>query len=272
MKHTRLPLIAAQLGVAALIASIGIAAPAYADSETSQLVANPTRYIDHSGVVHYQFDPVELPGAIVRVDAGTSTDGSCQFTGTGSGSAKDAPTIEVGSELTFDPATCTRQIAVGKYELSNAPASVLATLNIPKGMITDSVIDTAASAQAALSNWYGMMNARVQDPIGIHVSETEAEHTWNSGGVVSHHNRWGWYSPTGWSRTSSSTLNTSIATNTRGTFQNIIFCNPFAATYTNHSRTEFRGYTSGLWDWCYTMSKSGDCAELLSYHYSVIAP
>lgn len=48
-------------------------------------------------------------------------------------------------------------------------------------------------------------------------------------------------------------VNTTSYTNTRANFTNTLFCNPFASTYTNHS-------------------KSGDCASLLSSGYYLDTP
>lgn len=273
MQTHRAAIFIAQASALALVASLALAAPALADEGGSAPPANDRTFIDEVGVVHYLFDPAQLPGAILQTDVGASRDtGSCEFTASGSGRADGVPQLEVAMEHTFDPATCTRELAVARYDLSAVPQVVLDYLELPEGSEIDENFEEGASSTARLANWFGRMNARVQDPIGIHVSSTTAEHTWNSGGLVAHNNVWGWYTPTGWSRTSSSVINTPTVTNTRGTFQNVAFCNPFAATNTNHSRTEFRGYTSGLWDWGYTMAKSGDCAELLSYHYSVITP
>lgn len=253
------------------LGTLSFAAPAIAAEP--QPTRNDSTYVDADGVVHFQFDPEILPGAQLVTQAGSATlTASCVFTGEGHGMADGEAMLEVGIEVRFDPASCTRDLAISRYPLGNVPASVARYLELPAGSEIEGRIEAEGGTAAPQATWYGSINARVQDLVGIHVSSTTAQHSWNSGGAVVHGNRWGWYSPSGWWRTSASTLNTVTATNTLGTFQNAAFCNPWASTYTNHYRTEFRGYPSGLWDWGYALDRSGDCSGLLSYHYSATTP
>jgi hypothetical protein len=272
---------AALVSAAALVLTFGVTpavAVAPGDSHGSPsstgAAAVERTYVDGSGVVHYKFDPSTMPGMTVRKEVGVRGEGaSCKFDGGGSGAATESgPSIEVGAEITFDPKTCGRQLAVAKYRLDEAPDEVLSTLEVPEGMTTKTLAETGPESAALLANWYGSINARVQDPVGIHVTSTTSEHTWNTGGAVAHGNWVGWYAPTGWQHVSSEASNSATSTNTKGFFVNVPFCNVSAPTYSNHSRTEFRGYTSGAWDWGYAMYKWGDCDYLLSYHYSVVTP
>ncbi|WP_448062007.1 hypothetical protein [Cellulomonas hominis] len=249
--------------------------PATSPADTPESVA--ATYVDASGIVRYKFDTDEIPGATVRLETGNSSvDGTCSFSSSGKGSAltSGGPRLEVGAELSFDPDTCVREVAVASYPLDAAPAELLAEVDTPAALTSEHVSQTfkGTGAVGVLATWSGSLNARVQDPVGIHVSRTEAARTWNSSGGATNTNGWGWYTPSGWTRLTYSTANTSTATNTKGTFMNLIFCNPFGETHTNHSRTEFRGYTSGAWDWGYDMTKSGDCSALLSYHYTAVTP
>ncbi|MDM4764397.1 hypothetical protein QT381_15460 [Galbitalea sp. SE-J8] len=253
---------------AALVLTAGVA-PASADTEVVT-----EAYIDASGVVHYPFDPAALPGASIVTQNGlTSRVGDCSFNATGSDSASEGPTLTVGQEVTFDPATCTRELALVTYPLSDVPAVVSATLEPEDGWVQEEATASSGEVSGRATTWFASLNARVQDPVGIHVSSTTTERTWSSTGTWNNVHRWGWYTPTGWSRLSNSQVDTSTVGDTLGTFRNVAFCNPFAATDTNHSRTRLQtSSASGGVTWGYTMNKSGDCSELLSYHYSLITP
>ena len=76
----------------------------------------------YAGVYHYAYDPAERPGADVHDERGVaSTDGTCSFTGEGTG---DSTTVTVVDEVTFDPATCTRELSIAVYDADAVPAAV----------------------------------------------------------------------------------------------------------------------------------------------------
>lgn len=127
-----------------------------------------------------------------------------------------------------------------------------------------------ASDAARVETWYVTLKAQLKDPINIITSETVAAHTWNIVGGVDHGNTWGWYAPTGWASLTRTVINTPLVTNTRGTFQNVAFCNPFLSTDVNHSITEVEGGPGPSYNWIFSIEKSGDCADLLSRHYVLI--
>ena len=134
--------------------------------------------------------------------------------------------------------------------------------------------DNTNAAEHALG---GVLNARTiltdNDANILRFSDVlQASLGWGPSGATYHWNGYYYLSGTGWSMTWWSPVNTSYYTNTRANFKNTLFCNPFASTYTYHSRDEFRGYTSGSWYWYWTHSKSGDCASLLSSTYYLDTP
>lgn len=230
-------------------------------------------YKDSDGVVHYPWDRKSLPNAHMINEVGVKTqNGDCVFEGSGSTeSATGKPSLTIGQEVAFAPETCERQVAVATYALDDMPSVVQSHLERDAELTMES--STASSDLAATrSSWYARINARVQDPIGISVSSTTTERTWDSRGFWSNDHKWGWYSPTGWVRTSQSQVDNYSVADTRATFQNWAFCNPWAATDTNHSRTRLVTNTSGGVNWSYKMHKSGDCSSLLSYHYSLVMP
>jgi len=246
------------------------AVPAHADSSEPPDV--PKTYTDGAGVVHYAFDPDWLPGADVVVSRGAvSKSAGCVIAASGSGAVEGEGTVTVGRELTFDPATCTVQMAVASYPADETPAVVLERFG-PTGDLEHAEESSGEGVGARATTWNGFINVFYNDPVSIRVNMTGASHTWSSAGAVSHYNTWDWFSASGWYRDAYSTGNTSTATNTKATFRNTLFCNPVANTYTYHNRTEFRGYTNGTWDWGWNTTKSGDCASLLSAGYYVQTP
>lgn len=237
------------------------------------------------GVVHYPFDPSRLPEYSVRTLIGTrENDGSCTFTESGSGSMAEnarsgGPKLTVSTEITFEPATCRSEFAVATYLAGEVPAPVAEDRALVDGLASEgtasglTVDGSGESPDAAASyTWYGALNGVYKNPILATVTKTEASLGWGPSGATYHWNGYYYLSGTGWSMTWWSPVNTSYYTNTRANFKNTLFCNPFASTYTYHSRDEFRGYTSGSWYWYWTHSKSGDCASLLSSTYYLDTP
>lgn len=264
------------LGVASLalvVSALVSGPPAFSGGEVLPNVDKT--YIDESGVIHYTFDPESMPGATLsRETTDLLSDGSCDLTASGGASGKAGdPTITVGSEISFDPDTCERLMATASYPLDRAPQSVLDTLTPTDGTRVDS--EHLSGGFHPNATWFGKLKAYIEDPIQIDVSSTTSEHTWNSSGGESHNHRWGWYTPSGWSRTDYSAINGSYYTDTTGWFTNLVFCNPFLDTQTFHRQTIFRGYTNGTWSWDYSMNKGGgdgDCSYLLNYRYTAVTP
>lgn len=222
-------------------------------------------YVGDDGIVHYAYDPADRPGAILRSEAGVARDGGCAFIGQGSAPGADE-TLLVVDEVLYDPSTCTRTVSVAKYESGNVPAVVLK--GIASNLETTSTQRTGGSALLATS-WTKKLTIWVADLVGIHVSETSTKRTWNSSGGYSGIHTRGTYTPTGWTITKYTPIDTSTYSDTIAQFQNVAFCNPVAATYSNHNKTRIVTNTGGGSTWSYSMYKWGDCAELLSYHYVV---
>jgi len=259
--------ITAGLGVASLLAFafLGVSSPAMAD-DGPQFVAET--YTDDAGVYHYAYDPAERPGADVDDEQGVaSADGTCSFAGEGTG---DSATVTVVDEVTFDPATCTRELSIAIYDADAVPAAVQEDLGTQEGVEYAQAQESSSGDDVApQASWTQKLSAWVGDPVGIHVTETNITRTWQSTGAWHNDYHWGWYSPTGWSRTAHSTVGTATVGDTIGSFKNTAFCNPFAATYSEHYKTRLTTSTSGSWNWSYSMNKSGDCSSLLSYHYAL---
>lgn len=255
-------LLAGALGVAAAPVMARADGPPAARGETA---------IDEHGVVHYRFNPVELPGARATSEMGSREDGVCLFVGSGRGAARGlgVARLTVMRELSFDPATCRRELAIARYPSDGVPRPVAEEFDL---VISPAEKSSGVEAEAVAAYWQGVLDTQVRDPPGIVVSRTKATHRWWTSGAVAHGNNWYWFEPSGWSRTSHSATNNSLLTDVRGKFKNTWFCDPNLSTYTNHSKTEFVGYNNGTYDWSYKMSKSGDCSSLLNYNYGVWTP
>lgn len=241
--------------------------------------ANPHAYIDAQGVTHYAFDPESMPGNSTRMQQGVrESDGSCTFTLGGSGSAAanartGGPKVTVGTETTYDPSLCLRQLAEATYLANEVPAAAVERFASASAMgSSGGEPGRGLLGSAATTYWYGALNGVYSDPIPAVVTRTESSLGWTSAGATYHWNGYYYLSGTGWSMTYYSPVNSSTSTNTRANFKNTAFCNPLLSTYTNHTRDEFRGYADGTWDWGWTSSKSGDCASLLSSGYYLETP
>ncbi len=138
-------------------------------------------YVDESGVVHYPFDPDALPGFTVSEEMGKVTKSGCAFASEAEGDAGQASgTVTVGDEVTFDPATCTREVAAATYPLSEVPDVVAERIRVDE-QATESA-GAPGDGIGVQATWTAKLNARIQDPLGIHVSSTTIERTWRSDG------------------------------------------------------------------------------------------
>lgn len=253
--------------IAAAVSLVGVSVAAAAPSVAmAQAVAET--YIDSNGVFHYAYAPVERPGAVLETDIGLfAKDGSCLFRGAGVGVTGDQRVVIV-DEVSFDPASCSRTLSVATYPLDAVPDRVRRSLQPQAGTLETSTSSSGSMAVAALvTSWSQKLSTWVGDPVGIHVSETKIQRSWNSAGGWNNVHNWGWYSPTGWSKTAQSQIDSLTLGDTRGTFVNWAFCNPFASTTDTHYETRLTTSVFGDWSWSYSMVKSGDCSDLLSYHY-----
>jgi hypothetical protein len=265
------------LGVMALLATSGGEALAVAPQPVAET------YEDAAGVIRYEFDPAELPSASVVSQVGRRImTGGCTFTEEGAGPrSRGGAIISVARELSFDPASCRRELAVADYPVAVAPEAVRR-----RAAAGDTV--TASAARAGRSgrrvtarssaSYSGSLKVNVEDPPQIDVTTTKASVTWNAGGTVTsstHNAHWGWYSPSGWQRTNawwSYDRNSSRAyTNVYGKYKNPVFCFTID-TWTEHKKTWFEGRPYGGWYWSYSVDKWGGCTALLSYERIVVHP
>jgi hypothetical protein len=260
--------------VAVALAALGGTA---SNALSATATAQPATYEDAEGVVHYAFDPATVPGSTVSTQRGErSLVGGCKFTDEDSGAKADprGPWVSIATELSFDPRACTRDLAVASYRLASAPAVVQARLQSSGGASAQS-----SGVQAAAYSYNGSLKVNVEDPPQIDVTSTTGRVQWNaSSSCVSsayHNAYWGWYSPSGWSRTNASwsyNRNCSRAyTNTYGKYRNGAFCATID-TWTEHKKTWFEGRPRGGWYWSYSVDKWGGCTWLLHYEYIVTHP
>lgn len=266
---------ASAIALLAAVLAFGFGSPALASVESPDLPQVDKTYVAENGVIHYQYDPADRPGAQMEVQQGIALRGGavCGFNASGGGSGASGY-LTIVDEVSFDPGSCVRTLSVAVYPAGNIPDVVARELEPQAGMAYDTATESgnlpASKADAAvLATWYQRLSAWVGDPIGIHVSETKIGRTWSSSGSWSNNYEWGWYSPTGWYRTSQNTTGTSTIGDTRGSFENWAFGAQNERTNTYHTKTMLTTSSSGAWTWGYTMNKTGEGADsLLSYHYA----
>lgn len=254
-----------------------LAAPAVASGAAPAPVAGD--YQDAAGVIHYAYDPAQYPGATVVAQAGTRTSGGCTFTESGSGARAAGARVSIATELTFDPRTCTRELATASYAAAAAPAAVREQMEAQPG--TDAVARSAkARARAAVVVYVGALRVNVELPSQIDVSSTRSTVHWS--GTAScvnssdHNAYWHWYTLGGWGRDSYSWSHGRTCarayTNTWGKFSSGSYCWPLGTTRTDHQKTWFEGRPGGGWYWTYNVDKSGPCSGLLHYDRIITTP
>lgn len=248
-----------------LVITALIAGGAPATAGTLPLVTKT--YVDKAGVVHYVYDPAKRPGASFRSEGGTRTSDGCLFDNKEVG-VVGSTTITLVEEVTYDPATCTHMLSIATYDRNQIPTVVATDLQPPAGSSQLSSSESAGTQAAAYASWWQRLSAWISDPVGIRVSETKTTRSWDSNGWWSNNYYWGWYAPSGWVRTSYSTIGNYNVGDTIGSFKNEPFCDPFT-TYTEHYQTRLTTYPTGYWEATYSMNKSGPCNGLLSYNYAV---
>ncbi|MGH8776155.1 MAG: hypothetical protein ACRDWI_13650 [Jiangellaceae bacterium] len=199
------------------------------------------------------------------------------FSGSGSGEAGNGPTVSISREVSFDPATCTRDFAVASYAAYSVPAQYVDD-------IAESATDEESVSDGVTPyySWTGQLKVNVEDPLQIDVSSTRSKVQWSGSSCAtsSYHNAyWSWFEQSGWRRYFddwSYGRNCSRAyTNTLGKYYNYIFCTIISqpsVTYTDHKKTWFEGRPGGRYYWSYSVGKSGGCTNLLHYERIVTSP
>ncbi len=160
--------------------------------------------------------------------------------------------MTIAVETTFNPSTCERSMAVATYPLAETPGTAWALARGGPAASREPVVVPSADG-----DWYVRLNAFVRDPVDIHVSEARADFLWNSSGPVAWWNDRSWYSYTGWYETAYWVGNSATGANTTGHYQNEAFCIPWESTFSRHWETRTSGWTSGHWEWSYSMGKWG---------------
>lgn len=226
-------------------------------------------YVDANGIIHYHYNPSDRPGAELKKVQGAGEDREgCSFPAAAEGSGNSA-TVTIVDSVSLDPNDCTWVLSIAEYASNAVPNSVAKELTAQKGMEYDTLSESSQESAQRFTSWYQKLNVWIGDPIGIHVSETSIARSWDSSGGWYNSYGWGWYSPTGWSRTGYNTIGNSTVGDTIGYFQNWAFCDPGAATDGDHWKTRLTTSSSGSWNWSYSVWASGDCSWLLSYHYAI---
>ncbi len=228
-------------------------------------------YTDEYGNIHYRFIPEEMPGFTLVTEQGERTTllddssaPSCTFNFTRTFTEDLAHFAE---EVHFDPVSCVQVLAEATYDNRNIPASLLERAVPPEGSESEGQSDSSSDMKAS-AKWRAYVAGYFNDPIPANVNRTEATLGWNASGRTDSTHKWTWLTLTGWSRTSSSVIDGQNQSTTIGKFKNTLFCNPIAATYTNHHGTTVRGYSNGTWQYTGSFTKSGDCSSLLKSGYS----
>ncbi|GAA2115237.1 hypothetical protein GCM10009802_15140 [Streptomyces synnematoformans] len=256
-------------------------------TSAGRVLANGT-VVAPDGEVHYDVDLSGLPGAEVVRESGKSLgNGGCTFQEEGRGHASEPGRVLVSTEVSFDPNTCTREVARADYPRNNLPESVQRKVDAqaPGGVeesaskktkLTDAQRRSAGAA--AGGPWSGSIKVNVEDPPQIDVTTTKSMLTWSTDSAYlysDHSSEWGWYSPTGWERKEDfyAFINDgNVAwTNTIGKYRNGAFCLTID-TWTHHKETLFEGWYDGSWYWSYEVDKWGGCTALLSYERIVVTP
>jgi hypothetical protein len=234
-----------------------------------------------AGVHRYEVDLARLPGATVSVQQGVrQAGGACRFSGGGHGRPSGSGKVRYVTEVSFDPATCSRQLATADYPRSAVPASVRAKLVSARRTTATAgkPTRTAGPTTAAAGSWSGGLQVNVEDPVQINVTSTRSTLAWSYDGTTlaaTHGAEWGWFTPSGWQRRAyrwtPANTGTVASTDTYGMYRNGVFCFTID-TWTEHRKTLFEGRPDGSWAWSYEVDKWGGCNSLLHYEYLVETP
>lgn len=196
-------------------------------------------------------------------EIGRQTAQGCKFSGAGKGDGL-SDTIRVVDEYTYRASDCMRTLSVAEYPTPAIPSEV------QKDLSDFPVFETRGESKLLATSWSKSLLTWVTDPIAIRVSKTSTLRSWNSsGGYSGMHYRATDAANTGWTITGYTPIDTASYSDTIARFQNVAFCLPTVATYSNHNETRISTSRSGSWSYSYNMYKWGDCSALLSYHYAV---
>lgn len=237
-----------------------------------------------------QADEVVLAERTVRHYQGTRTgDGGCRYTGEEvvHPDAVPAGMVVLEREIGHDLTRCTLTVERGFV----SPAAVGVQPEREAARVTETASGAAegltGGASAAAVTRSAFHKTYYEDPPGIDVTSVQAEVEWTTDGscVASywsyHTGEWGWFSPSGWERTSYA-LNHykdcgGTTTIVEGKFRNDLFCRALAGpilsliwgdgatTWTEYTPTVIKGQLDGSYWMQWTAYKSGGCSNLLSF-------
>jgi hypothetical protein len=235
-----------------------VSALSFGTASLAQAAADVTTV---DGPVQYKVTLNELPGAQIYEQTGARTDdGACVFTESGSGPVSGGQgRVLVIKEISFDPNTCTRDLARADYPLQAPPASVAKTLSEqgladnkpcseedpetshgescrqasltpgkPTIYETENPSISGENQLAAGKVYRGSIEVRVEDPVNLPVTKTRSTVSMTSRGFSTHGAHWNWLWVTGWrlkhSFWSHGNNGRVAYTDTVGTFINDTFC------------------------------------------------
>ncbi|MFL6130363.1 MAG: hypothetical protein ACJ73E_15025 [Mycobacteriales bacterium] len=264
--------------------SLAALAPSAAGAAEARVVGGTT--VGADGIYRYRVDLAQIPGARVSTERGiVQATGACRFADSARGRPSGHGRVRYVTEISFDPATCSRQLATAEYPRDAVPPAVRAKLASP-GQTTAKATKPSSrtgptgptGGVSTLASWFGSLKVNVEDPVQIDVTTTKSDLGWSYNGTTltgSHTAHWGWYSPSGWSRNAyhwNYGNNGYYAyTDTYGKYRNGTFCFTID-TWTEHLQTYFEGWYDGYWYWSYRVDKWGGCTALLHYEYIAQTP
>ena len=220
------------------------------------------------------YDPAPA-GATTQAVTGTSDGaGGCAFTL--SASLAPGQTIARLDEVNYSASTCQSTVATTSGSTAAAVPADPSEVADSGGLVTSALSGTAPpSAALTTRHSAGYMKSWFQDPVHITVNSVQngTDWHWNGSCTVppvsgSYHYTWfaGWVKKdNNWQNTYSCTQSTSSS---YVHFHDGAFC-AFTDTEVYYNRNtvhgKYNGYLTGTVHW----SKTGHCAGLLSFHYSL---
>lgn len=198
--------------VAAALAVLGITPAAGADGDSSvrgEVLAETSNVtISRVGAwVYYRYSAA-LGGSQQRTYVGRGDgNGGCTFSGQQTVSPSDGPGVTEEREVASSTEDCIMVTEIGRQPTQREnPIGLrteLETAVVGRDALADAPAAQATTRSARHKTYY-------EDPPGIDVNSAETHVTWTySGGCVTssrdHYTVYGWYSPSGWRKDSSST-------------------------------------------------------------------
>jgi hypothetical protein len=244
--------------------------------------------VTSTGDYIYQSDLSDLPETSLIDEQGQPLGGGCVFASSGSGAAAvDGPRVVAMEEVSFNPSTCMRRIAVAEYPVDQAPQAVkelMVQSSEGEIVVEQGSLQLPGLAPQANKTYKATLNSYIKDPVGLHTTETWATVKWTADSKkvysASYTHKYGMIDLTGWKLKTNHNyhgVTTSYAyANTTAKMQNNTFCKLLGVwqptTYGEHNKTYVKGLPNGGWAWEDAMYKHGGCDWMLSYGRTFTKP